>query len=306
MTNPAIPTEQHSATLAAFRQPCRALKPQAFTLEAAEQWALGKTSSLSADHFRLTLFMYIDYVAQHVLGERKTRYTMRLAQAENYGLACSLTAMSPDADHDLVGDDSREILQGRRFRDDIDRTALIDLVIGHASATANREVTLHQIRREKYALRSRLFADEAAAVLRRKGLNAIKGKKPCIHVIGATAGMIGALLESSFEVTATDMAADVVAKNLGGVTVCDEMENERLIEAADLVIITGMTLHNRTLPTLIEAAKTYNTSTAIWAITGRNFGHYYTQNGVDCVISDPSPFLLLPGPAKIGIWRREI
>ena len=45
------------------------------------------------------------------------------------------------------------------------------------------------------------------------------------------------------------MAADVVAKNLGGVTVVEERENERLIEAADLVIITGMTLHNRTLPT---------------------------------------------------------
>ena len=97
------------------------------------------------------------------------------------------------------------------------------------------------------------------------------------------------------------MAADVVAKNLGGVTVVEERENERLIEAADLVIITGMTLHNRTLPT-----GRHNTSTAIWAITGRNFGHYYTENGVDCVISDPSPFLLLPGPAKIGIWRREI
>jgi hypothetical protein len=57
----------------------------------------------------------------------------------------------------------------------------------------------------------------------------------------------------------------------------DETENERLIKAADLVIITGMTLHNRTLPNLIEAAGTYNTSTAIWAITGRNFGHYYPR-----------------------------
>ena len=101
------------------------------------------------------------------------------------------------------------------------------------------------------------------------------------------------------------MSPDVVGKNLGGVTVRDATENGSLIEAADLAIITGMTLPNRTLPGLIETAKTHNTSTMIWAVTGKNLGHYYTEHGIDCVISDPAPFLQLPGPAAIGIWRRE-
>jgi hypothetical protein len=74
---------------------------------------------------------------------------------------------------------------------------------------------------------------------------------------------------------------------------------------SDLAIITGMTLANRTLPGLMETAKAHNTSTMIWAITGRNFGEYYIEHGIDCVISDPSPVLLLPGPGKIEIWRRE-
>jgi hypothetical protein len=55
----------------------------------------------------------------------------------------------------------------------------------------------------------------------------------------------------------------------------------------------------------MKLAQQYNTSTMIWAITGKNFGSYFTEHGVDCVISDPTPFLLLPGPASIGIWRRE-
>jgi hypothetical protein len=42
----------------------------------------------------------------------------------------------------------------------------------------------------------------------------------------------------------------------------------------------------------------------IWAITGKNFGQYYTDHGVDSVISDPSPFLLLPGPSLMEIYRR--
>ena len=73
--------------------------------------------------------------------ERKTRYTARLAQSENYGIAFGLTVAFQDTEHtlalqdadrSLVGDDSREILKDRRYRTDIDRAALIDLVIGHS------------------------------------------------------------------------------------------------------------------------------------------------------------------------------
>jgi hypothetical protein len=298
-------TDPRATSVTKFRQPCQALIPRAFTLEAAEQWALERTSCLAVDCFRLTSFWDVDYVRQHVPGERKTRYAMTLAQAENYGIAFDLTSVRQCRDPQLVGEDSRQILIDRRFRDDIDRTALIDLVIGHIAAAPSHQVILDQGLLDKYALRARLFADEAALVLRRKGLHATKGTKPHIHVAGATAGMISALLTRGFNVTATDLSPDVVGQNLGGVTVCDEAENGKFIKAADLVIITGMTLPNRTLPSLIEAAKTCNTSTLVWAITGKNLGQYYTQHGVDCVISDPSPFLLLPGPASIGVWRRE-
>jgi Putative heavy-metal chelation len=302
------------ASRTTFRQPRYALEPHAFALEAAEQWALERSSGLSADLFRLTSFWYIDFIIQHLPTDRKTRYTARLAQSENYGVAFELTSAVQetdhalalrDADHALVGEDSREILKDRRYRTDMDRTALIDLVVGHLSAVANDQVIVDQERRDKYARKSRVFAEETELLLRRKGLDAIKGSKPHIHVIGAMAGTHAALITRGFEVTATDMSPDVVGQNLGGVTVCDVTENRGLIEAADLVIITGMTLPNRTLPGLIEAAKINNTSTMIWAVTGKNLGHYYITQGIDCVISDPAPFLSLPGPASIGIWRRE-
>ena len=71
----------------AFRQPAHALEPHAFTLEAAEQWALERASRLAADRLRLTSLWYLDYIRQDVPEDRKTRYTVRLAQAENYGTA---------------------------------------------------------------------------------------------------------------------------------------------------------------------------------------------------------------------------
>jgi hypothetical protein len=114
----------------AFRQPCRALMPQAFTLESVQQWTLDRASRLPADSFRLTSFWDVEYVRQHMPGERKTRYTMRLAQAENYGVAFDLTPPRQAFDPEVIGEDSRQVLRDRRFRDDIDRTALIDLIHG--------------------------------------------------------------------------------------------------------------------------------------------------------------------------------
>lgn len=287
----------------AFRQPRRALMPQAFTLESVQQWTLDRASRLPADSFRLTSFWDVEYVRQHVPGERKTRYTMRLAQAENYGVAFDLTPPRQAFDPEVIGEDSRQVLRDRRFRDDIDRTALIDLIHGEIAPPTD-QIILGRTLLDKYALRARLFADEAGHVLRRKGVHATRDN-PHIQVVGATAGILNALLASGFKVTATDLSHDVVGQNLGGVTVSDAADNCKFIMAADLAIITGMSLPNGTLPPLLEAAKESNTSTMVWAITGRNLGQYYTQHGIDCVISDPSPFLLLPGQASLGVWRRQ-
>jgi Putative heavy-metal chelation len=299
---------------AAFLQPLQALQPHAFALEAAEQWALTRASALSGDLFRLSAFWHIDWFVQHLPTDRKTRYTARVVQSENYGIACGLTSVMQEtgqavaldeADHSLVGEDCREIITNRRYRTDLDRTAFIDLVMGQLPAQANDQLILNQERSDKYALKSQLFADEACTVLARKGTGTIKGNKPNVLVIGAMAGTHAALVARGFEVTATDMSTDVVGRSLGGVTVRNGSENDKLMEAADIVIVTGMTFPNGTLPDLMRAAQNSNTSTMIWAVTGRNLGHYYTVHGVDCVISDPAPFLQLPGPVSIGIWRRE-
>lgn len=310
MLDPQIPPTKPEA----FRQPRQALQPHAFAIEAAEQWALAKASALPADLFRLTSVWRIDWFVQHLPTDRTTRYTACLAQSENYGIACGLTAVVQqtgqsvalqEADHALVGGDCRAIVKDKRYRTDLDRTAFIDLIMGQFSAEADDQLILNQARRDKYARKSQLFADEANGVLARKGTKTIKGNKPHALVIGAMAGTHAALIARGFEVTATDMSPDVVGQNLGGVTVRDGSENYTLIEAADIVIVTGMTFPNGSLPGLMRAAQNSNTSTMIWAVTGKNLGHYYTAHGVDCVIADPAPFLQLPGPVSIGIWRRE-
>jgi uncharacterized UPF0146 family protein len=295
--------QPHRSTPRKLRQPSEALKPSAFSVEAAEKWALQRSRKLPPDLFRLMAFWYIDLFLQWVPEDRKTRYTVRLAQSENYGIACGLTPARHDPDPEFVGKDTRQILKDKLCTDYIDRIALVDLLIARVSGPAQRRITLDDTIHRKYGGRSRIFADEAERVLRRKGIKNLKGSKPRVVLVGATSGIIQELAKRGFEVSAADLSPEVVGKKLGGVTVRDGKEaNAQLIKEADLAIITGITLTNRTLPGLIKLAKTYNTSTIIWAITGKNFGYYYTENGVDCVISD---FLMLPGPATLTIWRRK-
>jgi Putative heavy-metal chelation len=289
-----------------FRQPKDALNPSAFSVQAAEKWALGRSWKLPVDLFRLTDFWYINFVRQPVLGERKTRYTMKVAQSENYGISVGLTPVLPDPDPHLVGKDTRQILKTRLYRDYIDRTAFVDLIMGHVSRPADQQIKLDGAMHAKYVARSQIFADEAEKILQRNGSKNLKGNKPRVLVIGATAGILSALVRRGFEVSATDLWPEAVGKELGGVRVLSgKTANARLMKESDLAIITGMTLPNRTLSGIMNLAKKHNTSTMMWAITGRNFGHYYAEHGVDCVISDPSPFLLLPGPAGMAIWRRK-
>jgi uncharacterized membrane protein len=287
-----------------IRRSIDALNPSAFSIEAAEEWALERARELPPEPFRLTAYWHIHFIRQPVPMERKTRYTMRLAQSENYGLACGLSSRLPALDADFVGKDVRQILKDRQCRDRIDRTAFVDLVMGHLSQAANKYFTLESAVRKKYLDRAEIFADEAERIIQRKG---VKRNGARVLVIGATAGIIGALINRGFEVSATDLAPGIVGTKLGGVKVGNaRTANASLMKEADLAIITGMTLPNRTLPGLMKLAQQYNTSTMIWAITGRNFGRYYTEHGVDCVISDPSPFLLLPGPARFAIHRRDL
>lgn len=287
-----------------FRQPKQSLSPTAFSIPAAERWALERSWKLPESLFRITDFWYINFVRQPVLGERKTRYAMKVAQSENYGSAIGFAAALPDPD--LVGKDTRQILKLRLYGDDVDRTAFVDLIMGHVSRPPDQQKRLDGAVRAKYAARSRIFADEARKILRGKDSGRPGGKKPRVLVIGATAGIIGALVKEGFEVSATDLWPEAVGKEFDGVRVLSgKTANAKLMREADLAIVTGMTLPNGTLPALMRLAKKHDTSTMIWAVTGRNFGHYYTEHGVDCVISDPSPFLFLPGPATVAIWRRK-
>src|SRR5260370_41791645 len=109
-----------------LRQPKDALTPAAFTIEAAEQWALDRAAALPVDLFRLVALWSVTVLLQAEASERKTRYTMRIAQSEGYGRSGGLGPGLPDPNPDLVGEDTRRILKDRWWRHEADRAAIAD------------------------------------------------------------------------------------------------------------------------------------------------------------------------------------
>ena len=287
------------------RRPDDAPTTSAFSVEAAERWALERAATLPADPFRLIALWSVKFLLQATPEERKTCYTMKIAQAEAYGRSGGLGPVA-DPDPELVGEDARRILTEGLWRDEGDRVAVVDSVMGHIARPPDERIVLDDRAHAKYVARTEIFADEAERVLRRRGAERLKRTPPRVLVVGASAGILAALAKRGLDVCATDLSEEVVGRRLGGVTVLDgATANAELVRQADLAIITGLALVNGTLPGLMRLAREHDTSTAIWAVTARNFGHYYTEHGVDSVISDPAPFLLLPGPAEMRIWRRS-
>jgi hypothetical protein len=280
------------------------MMPVPFSVGDAERWALERAAGLPADPFRLIAFWSVRFLVQATPDERKTCYSMKIAQAETYGRSGGLGPIA-DPDPDLVGEDARLILQDARWKDEGDRLAVVDSVIGAVSRPPDAQVVLDETAQAKYVARAELFADEVERTLRGRDVKPSRRTPPRVLVVGASAGIIGALVRRGYDVAATDLSAEVVGRRLAGVLVQDgKLANARLLSEADLAILTALTLVNGTLPELMRLAKAHRVATMIWAVTARNFGHYYVEHGVDSVISDPAPFLLLPGPAAIRIWRR--
>src|SRR5262249_60823633 len=135
--------------------------------------------------FRLLALWSVSFVGQADPGERKTRYTMRIAQAEGYGRSGGLGPGLPDPDPDLVGQDTRRILRDRRWKDEADRAAIADLVIGQVSRPADEQIVLDEKLRGKYHARAEIFADEATRDLQGRAAEARSERRRPVTARGA-------------------------------------------------------------------------------------------------------------------------
>jgi uncharacterized protein (DUF4213/DUF364 family) len=112
--------------------------------------------------------------------------------------------------------------------------------------------------------------------------------------------------ETQFEVSAFDYAPDLVGSRVHGVAVQNGRRTLAGVRAADVALVTGMTLWNGSLDRILGTARRAGTKLVLFAETGAHFAEEYCRMGVDCVVSEPFPFYLVcGGPSTLNVHRRH-
>jgi hypothetical protein len=126
----------------------------------------------------------------------------------------------------------------------------------------------------------------------------------------ALVGVVGEVLHElrgwgGAEILASDYAPQLAGDQMEGVLVRSGADTDRLIESADIAIVTGMSLANGTLQGILDAARRAKTKLLIFAQTGHSFAPTYLGLGVDTVVSERFPFYLsTAGPSDVWVARR--
>jgi len=181
--------------------------------------------------------------------------------------------------------------------------ACLDAVLSCAPQAPREEIALRGSVSEKAQARSGIVVREVAAVLNARGAPR-SGSRYRIVNVGVVGEFIAGLTGlPSTTVRATDFSPTVVGSVVHGVHVDSGMRTLDEVAAADVAVVTGMTLWNGTLDEIIAACQREGTSLVMFTETGASFAPIYCAEGVDVVISEPYPFYLSgPTDALVRIF----
>lgn len=238
------------------------------------------------------------------LDEKATTFHLHYIVAQTLGQGCSY--YDPDMDEpglyeSLIGRNALEVVTGHRCIN----IALLDAVFASLKGKPSKANSIEGTNIEKADLRANIVCHEAELLLKKR--NAPKrGKRMMVVNVGVVGNFLAYLMNCpGLEVRASDFYRGVVGSSVHGVQVEHGSKTLDLVADADVAIVTGMTLANDTLDSILNTARENSTSLLIFAETGANFASEYCNMGVDTVVSEPFPFYLTcAGSTQIDVYRR--
>ncbi len=269
-------------------------------IQLLKQAATAARSRLPEEAFRLIGMSRTSYVLK--LTEIETILHLHYVTAQTIGHGCCYYDASTDEPgiaETIVGSDALSV-----NGDSPIAIAALDAVFASIIRDPDDQKTIDGQTFQKASLRARIVCEEAYRLLRQMKKRRDKWTIANIGVIGTILSMLGE--DSTIRVTASDYYRGVAGKTVHGAKVEYGVVSPELIRAADVAIVTGMTLANNTLPELLDAARESGTRMVVFAQTGANFAEEYTRLGVDSIVSEPFPFYLVgSGPNVVRIYRRQ-
>lgn len=253
-----------------------------------------KSAGLPADLFMLRGLWRIDYRYRPNQLERDLAYTVACAQTEYQG-AAYVPYQALTIDDSLLGSDTRYV--------DSDQAAItiaaLDAAYARLPRNPARVVTYSGGAEAKAVRRSEIICEEVARIATETGAKRLLN-------IGVMGNFVPWILNAGLEYTGADFEEALINDGINGRKVVDGHGHGTLqaINAADIVLATGMTLTTGTLSGIVAECKKAKTTLVLFAATGSYFGETYCQEfGVDAVISEPQPQYMFQGHSTIEIHR---
>jgi Putative heavy-metal chelation len=250
-------------------------------------------------HVRVAGLWHLDCFFQPTAAERKFAYQILLAKTTAQG-ACYY-------DGPRVPDDLLEARVGGPFeaatadmRDPVD-FALLDSIVNAVAPPPMIGITLWGSSTTKAGERADVIANEVERLCRRR-----PGRLHTVCNVGGVSLLVRELSANGLRVTVTDMDPKMTGREiLPGTTVAPGSQTLGCVAAADVAVVTGMTLANDTLPDILATAREADTDVVMFCETGSGFAPFLIDEGVACVISEPFPFYIFDGSTLIRVYRRS-
>jgi aldehyde:ferredoxin oxidoreductase len=177
--------------------------------------------------------------------------------------------------------------------------ALLDAAYASLRSTPAVERIIEGSTGTKAALRAEIVCAEVFRLAPKT-----PARTPRVLLVGTVGAFVHELTRRGMDVACTDLDPDLIGQRLRGVEVEAGERNFTMLETADVLLVTGMTLGTPEFDRLLASARSQGTPTVLFAESGANFGHALCEYGVDCVVSEPFPFYIFAGKSVIRVFRR--
>ena len=127
-----------------------------------------------------------------------------------------------------------------------------------------------------------------------------------MSLIGVSRLQANILNSRGFDIVAWDRDPDYVGQSLlPGVVVRHSDTIEEQLRDADILLISGMTIGNNTLPKILRMASERGIPSACWAVTASSIVPLFRNIGLTSAICEGFPPYFLPGETQLKLFRND-
>lgn len=237
----------------------------------------------------------INLFTQPTPAERVFNYSIFMCRTMKLGAAYH--DYSPCDQHNFVGLCPHELI--RSTHNSAIQLAVADSLLSNKYLNTAASSTFYGSPAELASERARIVVRLAESVAGQ--LSATR-----IVIIGASSELINYALSRGAAVRVHDLDEMLIGRSLGGVEVLGPDYLQDSISWANLAIVTGMTIANSTLTSLVELCRSTRTRIILYAESGPTVAQYLVDTGyIDGAVSETFPYYIFGGQTTFYAKKYE-